>query len=90
MEYGSGRKANSGTKKHRTLTISFPEAAVELLSAAAKRRNQSVETLTANVVCGVLMRGSIDKPPDLGRSLRLAARYEVESDDDEIALSEVG
>ena len=44
--------------------------------------NSFKEVLTANVVVGVLMRGHVDRPPDLGRSLRLAARYEVETDDE--------
>ena len=99
----SGGRSKTGTaKKLSSLTLKLPGPAIELLQAAARRRSQNIETLTANVVVGVLMRGSIDKPPDLGRSLRMAARYGVETDDgddeedededekEDCALSEVG
>jgi hypothetical protein len=82
--------SSRSVKKQRKLTLSLSAPAIELLQAAAKRRSVSVEDLTAKVVTSVLMRGVLDHPPDLHGSLRMAARYEVETDDDEIALSEAG
>jgi hypothetical protein len=60
------------------LTLRLPEAAISLLSAAAKRRKQSTAEVATNVVIGVLMRGHFDYPPDLDGALKMAAKYEVE------------
>jgi hypothetical protein len=62
------------------LTLRLPEAAIDLLSAAAKRRKQSPAEVAANLVIGVLARGHVDYPPNLGQALKMAARYGVESE----------
>jgi hypothetical protein len=74
-----GAGATKEGKRIGEIKVRLPAGAVEMLRAAATRRKQTVETLAAKVLTGVLMRSSMDYTPNLERSLRLAAKYEVET-----------
>lgn len=63
-------------RQSRDITVRLGEAVHGLLSAAAQRRKKSVEALAGEILVGVLCRGSIYSPPDVGRALAMADDYE--------------
>jgi hypothetical protein len=62
-------------KTAQEICVPLPAPAVELLELAAKRRRISASALMAQIIVGVLMRGSIDKPPDVDHAIALCSDY---------------
>ena len=66
--------------EYRDLTLTLFEGAVKLLEAAGKRRKKKAHEMAADIIVGVLTRGSIDRLPDIARAVEMAESYEKAQD----------
>jgi hypothetical protein len=64
-----------GPKRYVDITLRLTAPVHSLLVQAAARRNMSPASAAGEIVQGVVCRGSIYHPPDVGRALRMSQEY---------------